>query len=563
MSDDKKGERKATILIGTPAVMPRGESEWHGDSEPPSRNALAPDEPTHDSDPGGSDPGDSGPGDPEPSEPVASEPSDPEASDPEASDPEASDPEASESDPSRSSSDEPPASDPAPARESRVERPSLLMELRKSRTTIIELSTIADRLSRIQPERTAEPSIVKQMVLSFGISLTVVLLVAMIFVGGTWRIVLGIMGGTCGMTLAVFAGFRALPRVAQWLGPRELPGRAWMWLGGVALALASAAGALVWTLSEATASLAMIGVPDVKPPSAPASAAVSAVVPDEAPADATLPRDARVSLEDGVVYVPPSFASPNGRFDLIVHFHGNTDLVAQSVAASQINAIVYIINYGESSSVYARPFSNPDAFDRLLVGVERRVARMGLQRPRVERVALTSWSAGYGALYHILRSRSRLDRVDALLLMDSLHASYSPSGTGVDDASLAPFVSFAKRAIAGEKLMVLTHARIDTHGYASTQESADALLQRLELVREDVEPEQASPPEVELEVARSAFPAREQNWMQVVTAVHENNFHLLGCTGNDKPDHIAHLAQMSTSVLPHLAERWSATETPE
>ena len=55
-------------------------------------------------------------------------------------------------------------------------------------------------------------------------------------------------------------------------------------------------------------------------------------------------------------------------------------LVAQSVAASQINAIVYIINYGESSSVYARPFSNPDAFDRLLVGVERRVARMEFKR---------------------------------------------------------------------------------------------------------------------------------------------------------------------------------------
>jgi hypothetical protein len=281
----------------------------------------------------------------------------------------------------------------------------------------------------------------------------------------------------------------------------------------------------------------------------------------EAPAraDAKLAKDARASLGDGVVYVPPAFSSEDGSFDLIVHFHGNTDLVMQSVTEVGINAVVYIINYGESSRVYARPFSNPDAFDALLVTVEQRVARMGLNNPRIKRVALASWSAGYGALYHILRSRSRRDRVDALLMMDSLHASYQAGDSGpVQEASIAPFVSVAKRAILGDQLMVITHSNIDVHGYLTTTASADALLQMLEMKREAVDSAQASPPQSKLDIAIKAFPSAERNWMKVTSALHVGQLHVLGATGNGKGDHIAHLAQMAATVLPPLKARWEA-----
>jgi hypothetical protein len=38
--------------------------------------------------------------------------------------------------------------------------------------------------------------------------------------------------------------------------------------------------------------------------------------------------------------------------------------------------------------------------------------------------------------------------------------------------------------------------------------------------------------------------------------VHQGNLHVLACQGNGKGDHIAHLAQMSVSVLPPLIARW-------
>ncbi len=45
--------------------------------------------------------------------------------------------------------------------------------------------------------------------------------------------------------------------------------------------------------------------------------------------------------------------------------------------------------------------------------------------------------------------------------------------------------------------------------------------------------------------------------MQVGSEVHRGAFHVLGCSGEGKGDHIAHLAQMSVTVLPHLATRWA------
>jgi hypothetical protein len=170
---------------------------------------------------------------------------------------------------------------------------------------------------------------------------------------------------------------------------------------------------------------------------------------------------------------------------------------------------------------------------------------------------LASWSAGYGALYFILNSRSRLDRVDAVLLMDSLHGSFAAgSKTDVHPISLAPFVRFGERAIASEKLMVVTHSLIETEGYPSTTQTADALLASLDVKRQKVDPIDASPEPVDLPVALRAFPSGERRWLRVISEAHEGNLHVYGCTGKGKGDHIAHLAQMSATVLPHLARRW-------
>ncbi len=449
--------------------------------------------------------------------------------------------------------------DPAPrsSAHGRPSRPSAPTGRRRSRTTIYDISAIAERLSTIHPQ--PQPSLRRQLKLSFIISLTLMLLLTMVLVGGAWRVVLGVLAGTGATTLTIWGTLRSLPKIAKWLGPREIPGRPWMWLAGALVLVSGATGLLIMSLSVATASLAVVGVPDVTPPDEPTEEE-EASPPSEKPvrADKYVKRDAHVKLGDGVLYAPPGFASTDGRFDLLMHYHGNVELVEQSVEAAKLNALVYIINYGESSGRYSRPLRRPDAFDNMLTSVEARAATaLRLANPRVGRVALSSWSAGYGAVYHILRSRSRLDRVDALLLLDSLHGQYAPGQeTKLLGLRLKPFVTFARRALVGEKLMVLTHSAVQTHGYPNTTATADALLQRLGLSRTKATAETASPPEVELEVVVKAFPSGERNWMKVDSEVHQRAFHLLGCSGTHKGDHIAHLAQMSVTVLPRLAERW-------
>jgi hypothetical protein len=276
-------------------------------------------------------------------------------------------------------------------------------------------------------------------------------------------------------------------------------------------------------------------------------------------------RGQHVSMPDGVLYVPPAFHSDDGRFDVVIHYHGNPEIVERSIDAVGLNAIAHIINLGDGSGRYSEPLQNPQAFDNALERIEKRVEeKLGLRSARIRRVALSSWSAGFGAVYHILNSRSRLDRVDALLMQDSLHASFAPgSETKLTDLSLKPFVQFGRRAMAGEKLMVLTHSAIETYGYPDTTRSSEGLLERLGLKRVTASPETASPPPITIDVIVRAFPPDERNWMRVTSVTEQGSLVVMGCKGKGKGDHIAHLAQISQTVLPRLAERWKSTGAAE
>lgn len=429
---------------------------------------------------------------------------------------------------------------------------------RRSRTTLLEVSQIAERLSTAQRQaKPDEPKIAKQMVLSFVVSLTLVSLATMVFAGGAWRLVLGILAATTGTTLAVWGTLRSLPRLAKWLGPRELPGSAFMWIGGFVVLASAATIGLTYSLSVVTEPLSVSNLPDL--PEVESEESEPSDEPDEPTrADEDMKRGLHVGVGDGVLFVPPDFTSEDGRFDLLVHYHGNTELIEESVTAVKLNALVYIINRGEGSGRYSEPLRNPHAFDEMLGTLEDRAEeKLGLKSPRIRRIALSSWSAGYGAVYHILNSRSRLDRVDAVLMMDSLHASFAPgSETRLAPLSLKPFVKFGKRAIAGEKLMMITHTAVETHGYPDTTRSADGLLERLELEREEAAPEVDSPPTTDLASALAAFPSKEREWMHVTSKAERGTFLVWGCKGDDKGDHIAHLAQMSVTVLPPLVKRW-------
>jgi hypothetical protein len=434
------------------------------------------------------------------------------------------------------------------------ERPSVLDSLRQSSTTLFEVGRVAGRLSMVPGGRTHQRHLVRQLVGSGIAGLCLTLMAAIVFAGGTVQLVLGILAGATATALGVFGALRGVSKLASRFGARTLPGSPWLWVGGVALiagAGTTVAGFSVWEVVQvASLRVQKKGLPEPK-------AATTASASGKR-SDARVRRDVHIGLEQGVLYAPPKFRSPDGQFDLVVHFHGNSRLVEQSVAATDLNALVAIINVGDGSGPYSKAMQNPYAFDRMLTTIERRAQKqLRLENALIRRIALSAWSAGFASVGQILSSRSRLDRIDAVLLMDAPHAKYAPGPEkAVYIPSIDHYVAFAERAVAGQKLMVITHSAIPTEGYPSTTFTTDALLGELDLRRETVTSDTASPPPVELSVAKRAFPDKERNWLQVVSRAERRHFHLYGCTGTQKGDHIAHLAQMSVTMLPPLIERW-------
>jgi hypothetical protein len=276
-------------------------------------------------------------------------------------------------------------------------------------------------------------------------------------------------------------------------------------------------------------------------------------------ADQALRRDGYVRVAGGIFYVPPSFESEDGAFDLFLHFHGNTEIVKESVAASKLNAVVYIENLGVGSGAYEDKYAAPGAFDRTLASVEAAAEKRGLRGARARRVALSSWSAGYGALSKILDVKKQRERVDAVLVLDGIHAAFTdPRRREIDRLRIEPFLRFSEEAAHGVKLLSITHSDIDTVEYASTTETANALLREVDAQREPSDPELTSPPDVNLQAAVGVVAKSSKQLLKQTSEARLGQLHVRGYVGKTAEHHMAHLLQMSTTVLPELVARWSA-----
>ncbi len=226
------------------------------------------------------------------------------------------------------------------------------------------------------------------------------------------------------------------------------------------------------------------------------------------------------------VLVTPA-AEASSAPDLVIHFHGASWLAMQAADDLHLPIVIATVNLGAGSGVYARPFADPAAFDRLLGAVETQSGLHFAHR------YLIGFSAGYGAIRSILRNR--YDQVDGALLLDGLHTSYIPEGKAVasggklDTSGLDVFQRFAADAIAQRKRFVITHSEIFPGTFASTTETTDWLLASLGLKRTPV-------------VAWGPL------GMQQLSETRSGSFAVLGFAGNSAPDHIDHFHAMSHFV---------------
>lgn len=284
------------------------------------------------------------------------------------------------------------------------------------------------------------------------------------------------------------------------------------------------------------------------------------------PADETIEREGRGRVPGGVVFVPASFHSPDGAYDVLVHFHGNTAVVRESAEVAELNAIVVVINLGVGSAPYEEAYEMPGTYEQLLASIDGAVARRGLDTPRLRRLALSSWSAGYGALSTILKRRRGHEPLDAVLVLDGIHVGWDPEtveldedgrappGAALDARNLAPFIGLAERAAAGDLLFSITHADVKPETYAGASDTASFLLaaaggERMPRYSD----ERAS---VGLRSAVGAVPKKMEKKLELTSEAVVGGLHVRGFSGATPEHHMAHLLEMGQTVLPELAERW-------
>ncbi|MGH9384279.1 MAG: hypothetical protein ACRD2N_08360 [Vicinamibacterales bacterium] len=238
----------------------------------------------------------------------------------------------------------------------------------------------------------------------------------------------------------------------------------------------------------------------------------------------------RLTLPLGELFLSDRF-QVRDQAPLLVHFHGAAWLIEQHVAKSAPSAALLTINLGAGSSRYAAPFSDPARFRMLLDEAATGVGMITGRRPVWSSITLTSFSAGYGAVRAILQVSDNFALVDNLLLADSLHSSYLIEGDvaapraadlPLDAEGIGAFVSFAADAVANRKRCWITHSEVYPGTYASTTETANAVLSSLKLERRPVL--QHGP-----------------IGMQQLSTARAGSFTLAGFAGNSAPDHLDHL----------------------
>jgi LysM repeat protein len=231
--------------------------------------------------------------------------------------------------------------------------------------------------------------------------------------------------------------------------------------------------------------------------------------------------------------------SRSGQFDVMFHFHGH-EAVRKEWVHVMDGAVLVGIDLGIGSGPYESVFRSPNTFQNLVRSVEVAVAKKtGNAKARVRKVGLSAWSAGYGAVGEILRTSYGKQVVDTVVLLDGLHCGYT--GKALNDPQLEPFLDFARRSAQGSKFMFVSHSSIIPPGYASTTETANYLVHKLNGQPRAVRPRSSDPMGLEL-----------------ISRYDRGGFHVRGYQGNDKMDHCAHIGLLRDILRVHVKRRWQS-----
>jgi hypothetical protein len=227
------------------------------------------------------------------------------------------------------------------------------------------------------------------------------------------------------------------------------------------------------------------------------------------------------------LFIPTNYVHrPGDATDLLVHFHGDPQTYWNNVAYANLNAAVVTVNLGALSGAYQTPY----AADTTLFGDVIAEARTVLRNQsdfadnlQFDKLGVSSFSAGYGAVREILKQPAYFNDIDAMVLADTVYASFTSDSNHAPLASqMTGFRSFAQAAENGTKTLTLSHSKVLTFTYCNTIETADDLMSHVG-------------------VSPVAYNAVGLGSLQFYRRAETGNFTVYGANGADATAHSKHL----------------------
>lgn len=273
-----------------------------------------------------------------------------------------------------------------------------------------------------------------------------------------------------------------------------------------------------------------------------AATAASGALPAAVGTTYTLPEGSGYTL-----FVPANF-QPSAPIDLMVHFHGSNSVYASNDQYAKLNALSVTINLGGLSGSYQTPFANDTTLFQKVMDDALAKARSLSTIPdnaTWRKVGVTSFSAGYGAVREILKQPSYYNRIDAMVLADTVYASFTSSTDHTPlDSQMIDFRRYAQDAVAGTKTLYLSHSKVLTYTYCNTIETADDIM-------------------AFAGVTPTATSQTGLGGLQFYRTARKGNFTMFGANGDTGDDHLLfenYIAQWETNLpLAYLPEPAAVT----
>jgi hypothetical protein len=292
--------------------------------------------------------------------------------------------------------------------------------------------------------------------------------------------------------------------------------------------------------NETTQAVNTTAPPPVPPP-----------VPIIAPQKIDLPGQ-HFSLSTGVVYIPPFFHPQGKKVNLLIHFHGASWMVEQNFYFAGKNAVVVTIPLRGLSGVYTAKYKDKKEFGRLLKEVMDTLDKNSVvHHPRLGKLCLTSFSAGFGAMRQILQVPQYYKKINDTVFFDSIHSGLDTTTNTPPPDQMQMFLQFAQDAVRGRKIMWATHSEIDPITYASTTKTADYLIKGVaatQIYSTDTQP-----------TVNSTDTAEPWKYMRLLATADKGNFHVRGFAGETGQDHMNHFYSMtefiSKTSLPDILDK--------